>query len=600
MQFRPFAPYAAILAVLAFHATRFDRLWVPHDEGVIAHPAERVLNGEMPHIDFVSGYSGGLDYLHAGAMRLFGTNLLAPRIGLFIFFAVWLVVVLKIARTFAGPLLASALILLAGLASLPQYPAAMPSWYNLFFATLTVLALLRYRASAWTPWLIAAGAAAGLSISIKVIGLYAVAGALLSFGFWATEAPPDFEKRVRSRASGWVVASVLAPFVGSVAWLVRERLASADAIYLLLPTVLLSGVIVARAASSRQRGGEIVRQWSLHAFHFLAGTAAVLLLGSLPYLLSDSAGALVYGVFGRAGLYIETFEGTAFPGGTATLVGLGAAGSLVAAAYAPRALRWWWSAAVLGGLLVLAIVSGRGVTADFMLITTRPWVPLLASWAGFRLMRPAPLGNDCVEDGTVAVLVCMTALVSLVQFPIAADWYVFYFAPLAVLSAGALFTSARSLGAPATGIAALLYGGWLVLNSVNLQELSTRRIDLPRSDLRVIQEDAEAYERLVFTIDSLAAGPVILALPDIPEVYFLANRRNPTGVLFDVYENPQERIAQVRRALTSERVDLVVIGNRIGNPGELDPGLRALVDSAFPVELPLGRFTLRLKGDETP
>ena len=258
MQSRPFAPYAAILAVLAFHATRFDRLWIPHDEGVIAHPAERVLNGEIPHIDFVTGYSGGLDYLHAGAMRLFGTNLLAPRIGLFIFFAVWLVVVLKIARTFAGPLLASTLILLSGLSSLPQYPAAMPSWYNLFFATSAVLALLRYRASMRVAWLIAAGAAAGLSIGIKVIGLYAVAGALLSFGFWATEAPPDFENRVRSRGSGWVVALVLAPFVGSVAWLVRERLASADAIYLLLPTVLLSGAIVARAAGSRRRGGEIV------------------------------------------------------------------------------------------------------------------------------------------------------------------------------------------------------------------------------------------------------------------------------------------------------------------------------------------------------
>ena len=561
-------------------------------------PAERVLNGEIPHIDFVSGYSGGLDYLHAGAMLLFGTNLLAPRIGLFIFFAVWLVVVFKIARTFAGPLLASVLTILSGLASLPQYPAAMPSWYNLFFATLTVLALLRYRASMRAPWLIAAGAAAGLSIWIKVIGLYAVAGALLSFGFWATEAPPDFRNRVRSRGSGWVVAVVLAPFVGSVAWLVRERLTSADAIYLLLPTVLLSGVIVARAAGSRRRGGEIVSRWSLPAFHFLTGTAAVLLLGSLPYLLSNSAGALVYGIFGRASLYREIFEANALPGGTATLLGLGAVGSLVAAGHAPRAWRWWWGAAVLASLLVLGVARGRGAAADFMLLTTRPWVPLLAGWVGFRLTRPAALRNDCVEDGTVAVLVCMTALVSLVQFPHAADWYVFYFAPLAVLSAGALFTSARSVGVPATGLAALLYGGWLVMNSVNLMERSTRRLDLPRGELRVSQDDAEAYERLVFTIDSLAAGPVILALPDIPEVYFLANRRNPTRVLFDLYEDPQERIAQVRRALTSERVDLAVIGDRIGIPGELDPGLRALVDSAFPVELPVGRFTLRLKGAE--
>ena len=271
------------------------------------------------------------------------------------------------------------------------------------------------------------------------------------------------------------------------------------------------------------------------------GTAGVLLLGSLPYLLGNSAGALVYGVLGRASLYRETFEANALLGGTATLVGLGAAGSLVAAGHAPRAWRWWWGAAVLASLLVLGVVSGRGVAADFMLLTTRPWVPLLAGWVGFRLTRPAALRDVRVEDGTVAVLVCMTALVSLVQFPHAADWYVFYFVPLAVLSAGALFTSAKSVGAPATAIAALLYGGWLVMNSVNLQEQSTRRLDLPRGELRVSQDDAEAYERLVFTIDSLAAGPVILALPDIPEVYFLAGPQEP-------YRSAVRRLRESSRA----------------------------------------------------
>ena len=425
--------------MLAFHATRFDRFWIPHDEGIIAHPAERVLNGEIPHIDFVSGYSGGLDYLHAGAMRLFGVDLLAPRIGLFIFFAVWLVVVLQIARTFAAPVSASVLTALAGLASLPQYPAAMPSWYNLFFATFTVLGLLRYRGSGRAPWLLAAGAAAGFSIWIKVIGLYAVAGALLSFGFWATEAPPDLEKGAHARGGGWVAAALLAPFVGTVAWLVRERLASVDAVYLLLPSVLLAGAIVARARASGWSGAEIFTRWASPALPFVAGTAAVLLLGALPYLMSSSAGALAYGMFGRARLYLETWEGSSFPGGAATLAGIAAAGSLVAVAHSSRPLRWWWGAAVVLGLLVLVAVGGRRAVADFMLTTTRPWVPLLAAWAGFRLTRPGTPRGDAEVEGAVAVLVCMTALVSLVQFPLPVDGYVFFFAPLAVLSAGALF-----------------------------------------------------------------------------------------------------------------------------------------------------------------
>src|SRR5690349_17545701 len=118
MQSRRFAPWAAILAVLAFQATRFDRFWIPIDEAVIAYPAERVLNGELPHRDFVVGYSGGFELLNATAMRVFGTDLVAPRLALFVAFAAWLVVVLKIAGTFAGPLEASVLVLLAGLAAI--------------------------------------------------------------------------------------------------------------------------------------------------------------------------------------------------------------------------------------------------------------------------------------------------------------------------------------------------------------------------------------------------------------------------------------------------------------------------------------------------
>ncbi len=34
------------------------RGWIPTDEGVFAHAAERVLDGEMPHRDFPEVYTG--------------------------------------------------------------------------------------------------------------------------------------------------------------------------------------------------------------------------------------------------------------------------------------------------------------------------------------------------------------------------------------------------------------------------------------------------------------------------------------------------------------------------------------------------------------
>jgi len=33
--------------------------WVPHDEGLFAQSADRVLHGEVPHRDYVETYTGG-------------------------------------------------------------------------------------------------------------------------------------------------------------------------------------------------------------------------------------------------------------------------------------------------------------------------------------------------------------------------------------------------------------------------------------------------------------------------------------------------------------------------------------------------------------
>ena len=72
--------------------------------------------------------------------------------------------------------------LLAVAWSYPNYPAAMPSWYNLFFATFGAAALfatsMRTKRVAFV-----AGVCGGISILIKVIGAYYIAGVLLFLAF---------------------------------------------------------------------------------------------------------------------------------------------------------------------------------------------------------------------------------------------------------------------------------------------------------------------------------------------------------------------------------------------------------------------------------
>lgn len=122
----------------------WDRGWVPHDDGMLAQSADRVLHGQLPHRDFDEVYTGGLDYVHALGFRVFGENLMSLRKVLFIFYGLWVPVLYYCATRFGGPV-ASGLIVLLGVAwGVPNYPASMPSWYNLFFATFGLAALLRY------------------------------------------------------------------------------------------------------------------------------------------------------------------------------------------------------------------------------------------------------------------------------------------------------------------------------------------------------------------------------------------------------------------------------------------------------------------------
>ena len=123
---------------------RLGRGWVPHDEGTIAQSAERVLRHEVPHHDFIDVYTGGLSYLNAWAMQAFGLSLRAPREVLFILFVGWVPLLYYCIAKFVSPLTAGGLTLLAVMWSYPMYPAALPSWYILFLATLGIAALLRY------------------------------------------------------------------------------------------------------------------------------------------------------------------------------------------------------------------------------------------------------------------------------------------------------------------------------------------------------------------------------------------------------------------------------------------------------------------------
>src|SRR6202142_14374 len=178
------AVLAAVLVIAGIYVgVHIGKGWVPADDGTLSQSALRVMQGQLPHSDFGEVYTGGLSFIHALAFRAFGVNLMSLRICVFLFFLTWVPAVYYIAQRLISPIAAGFITLLAVAWSYPNYSAAMPSWYNLFFATFGAAAMLRYLDVRTRRWLFIAGVCGGVSILIKVIGAYYVAGALLFLAF---------------------------------------------------------------------------------------------------------------------------------------------------------------------------------------------------------------------------------------------------------------------------------------------------------------------------------------------------------------------------------------------------------------------------------
>ena len=104
---------AVWLVSLLYLVSRADRGWIPHDEGTLAQPAYRVLEGELPHRDFDDPYTGGLALLHALAFHLLGKSLLTIRIVLLLFTTAFIPALYSIVARVTPPLGAGLITLLA-------------------------------------------------------------------------------------------------------------------------------------------------------------------------------------------------------------------------------------------------------------------------------------------------------------------------------------------------------------------------------------------------------------------------------------------------------------------------------------------------------
>ena len=591
----------------AYVAWHLGRGWVPHDEGALGQSGERLLQGQMPHRDFDELYTGGLTYLNAAAFRVFGTTLFSMRLVLFAVFLAWVPAVFYVASRLVRPLAAAGVTLLCVAWSLPNYPAPLPSWYNLFLTVFGIAALFRWLEDRRPRWLVAAGIAGGLSLLVKVIGLYFVAGALLFLVFQAHEqsraAPSSGARR------GWTYAlfatACLLAFSAALVMVVRHQLYAAELVQFVLPGTLVAGLLIRNewtqpAGESRARFTTLGRLLA----PFVFGVALPVALFLIPFARAHALGAVFNGVFVLPTKRFGVAEHRMLP--------LWSMRALVPVwlllAYGRQLAGRMTRFHVLGLALVLAaylVATGTdALLYRFVWYAARDVLPVLVLLGVIVLarVRAADAASPLLRSRTM-LLLSVSAVFTLVQFPFSAPIYFCYVAPLVALLAVALLPHARPM-APAVPASFLVFFIAFAVMRVNTSTLSgmglvyqpyprTASLGLPRGRLDVPAGDAAMYREAVQVLQQHARGGYTWASPDCPEVYFLSGLGNPTRSLFDFFDDDTGRTARILSALERHGVTAIALNSTPQFTAGIPEDLVNALEARYPFGANIGKFQIR-------
>jgi hypothetical protein len=576
--------------------------WVPADEGTLGQSALRVMQGQLPHRDFTEIYSGGLSMIHALAFRAFGVNLMSLRLCVFLFFLAWIPAVYYIALRFTSALSAGLITLVAVAWSYPNYPAAMPSWYNLFFATFGAAALLRYLDARKVRWLFLAGVCGGVSILIKVIGAYYIAGGLLFLAFLeqSDHQNDGHDPKATANAAGAIpyrlfsVSSLLL-FLATVVYVFHARLGPGELYHFVLPSAALVALILFGERNARATGaGERFRNLLRLVLPFCLGVLSPVIVFLLPYARSGGVRQFFSGVASSAiarSVGLGVLRPVSIENSVYALV---LAGLIAAAMYWREFQGKLVGAGVALGLAVLilkASTSGGIVTGVWYSVATlTPLVVLLG--AAVVLAAGKWVGPSKLQQHRAMVLISLAAVCGLVQYPFAAPIYLCYALPLTLLAAVATISIAKKQpGTYVLSAVAVFYllFGVVMLVPDHVYEL-THKVG-PMQELHLERagglqiEYAANFADLIHLLQQHAPNGLMYAGNDCPELYFLSGLKNVT------HDDGGAPAEEVLRALQSNELKLVVINESPFFPSaRMGPEVRAEVERKFPESQRAGIF----------
>jgi hypothetical protein len=540
-----------VLTRLAF------RGWIPHDEGTLGQAASRVLDGEVPHVDFHDTYGGLQAYAHSVVFSLIGESIRSLRIANLGIAAIASFASFSIVRRVQPMVVAASVGVAVMLIGFAAYPASMPSWWNASLGLASTALVLHWLNSRNGMFLVASGLVSGLSFLVKSTGAYVAAGIAL---FLLILVNAESRRRWNTALGAMIVAC----FAG----LLTADPSLQPIFVLLLPLVanVFIGFRIAPELGSFSERAVTPRDVVV----FSGSCLAPVVVYAFPYFLSGNGDALVSGWFRLPQLRFESASwGMELP--VLPLVLLASMALLIYMVRHRLGSRWAYRVSVV--LIVGGAFSGWSLWW-LLLVLLVVLVPLVVAMAISKAGRGWRLTADQL------LLAIVVSAFAFIQFPVSNLIYGVYLVPLVLTGAGVWIKGPSRSRAFAlvllltASIVAIhvgrgqLYAASPLAEPVSMVPLETERggIDIPVAHA--------FYVELVDHLEGIGNSP-IYAGPDAPEVYFLTGAINPTPVLFDFLAESW-RIEEIEASVLQHQLPAVVVN---GSPDFSPPLPEHLVDT---------------------
>ncbi len=408
------------------------------DDPAQARVAERVLNGERPHVDFFYAYTGGQAYLDALALRIFGDRVSSLRLMLLLFYVAWMPSFWYIARKVSSPLAAALLTLLAAVWSVPVFPSPMGSWYGMYFATFGTAALFRYIETRRSRWVFLAGVLAGLSFLAKVSGLYFLLAAVLFLLYDEQNVQDEVQfadTSVPDTAYSVALTIVLIALDVVLLRLLHSRANATEVYHFAIPGIALTFLLIAREWGM-PRFPVPVRLWQIagRLLPLLLGTLLPVIIFLAPYISSGTVKAWFRGsLVWPAVNWQAAFHAAIHPVGAMCAIPLIAMLGFQSMLRSQGARRIAFLVTCLLAALLLDKALTNPAFARWIWVSAATAIPL-TTMIGVLLLLGRRGMAQTKERSQLMLLIAVAGLCSVVQFPFSVPVYFCCVAPLGILA----------------------------------------------------------------------------------------------------------------------------------------------------------------------